>query len=159
MVDYDVPCAVAFYSISGVLNKVAAATYAVNITARKDMEGFFCKMDAAHLIENISFEIATHGFADENVIGEGGYDIVYRGVLRDNSGVAIKNLLNNRGQAEKEFKVEVEAIGRIRHKNLVDLDNGNLEQRFHGDVGSYSPLTWEIQMKYYTWNSRRVCGS
>ena len=26
-----------------------------------------------------------------------------------------------RGQAEKEFKVEVEAIGRVRHKNLVRL--------------------------------------
>lgn len=28
---------------------------------------------------------------------------------------------NARGQAEKEFKVEVEAIGRVRHKNLVRL--------------------------------------
>lgn len=28
---------------------------------------------------------------------------------------------NVRGQAEKEFKVEVEAIGRVRHKNLVRL--------------------------------------
>ena len=27
----------------------------------------------------------------------------------------------DRGQAEKEFKVEVEAIGRVRHKNLVRL--------------------------------------
>lgn len=26
-----------------------------------------------------------------------------------------------RGQAEKEFKVEVDAIGRVRHKNLVRL--------------------------------------
>lgn len=26
-----------------------------------------------------------------------------------------------RGQAEREFKVEVEAIGRVRHKNLVRL--------------------------------------
>lgn len=26
-----------------------------------------------------------------------------------------------RGQAEKEFKVEVEVIGRVRHKNLVRL--------------------------------------
>lgn len=26
-----------------------------------------------------------------------------------------------RGQAEKEFRVEVEAIGRVRHKNLVRL--------------------------------------
>ncbi|KAJ4840851.1 hypothetical protein Tsubulata_027785 [Turnera subulata] len=108
-------------------------------------------------------EESTNGFADENVIGEGGYGIVYRGVLDDNTYVAIKNLLNNRGQAEKEFKVEVEAIGRVRHKNLVRLlgycvegahrmlvyeyvDNGNLEQWLHGDVGPYSPLTWDIRM-------------
>ncbi|XXG74123.1 hypothetical protein AAC387_Pa07g2921 [Persea americana] len=66
-------------------------------------------------------EASTNGFADENVIGEGGYGIVYKGVLEDNTQVAVKNLLNNRGQAEKEFKVEVETIGRVRHKNLVRL--------------------------------------
>ncbi|XP_023915087.1 probable serine/threonine-protein kinase At1g01540 [Quercus suber] len=108
-------------------------------------------------------EAATNGFADDNVIGEGGYGIVYHGVLQDNSQIAVKNLLNNRGQAEKEFKVEVEAIGRVRHKNLVRLlgycaegahrmlvyeyvNNGNLEQWLHGDVGPCSPLTWELRM-------------
>ncbi|KAL8238193.1 hypothetical protein R6Q59_019274 [Mikania micrantha] len=109
-------------------------------------------------------EIATVNFATENVIGEGGYGIVYRGVLFDGSVVAVKNLLNNKGQAEKEFKVEVEAIGKVRHKNLVGLigfcadgakrllvyeyiDNGNLEQWLHGDVGPISPLTWDIRLK------------
>ncbi|KAK1316707.1 putative receptor-like serine/threonine-protein kinase [Acorus calamus] len=109
-------------------------------------------------------EAATGGFSEGNVIGEGGYGVVYRGVLGDDSVVAVKNLLNNRGQAEKEFKVEVEAIGKVRHKNLVGLigccadgpqrmlvyeyvDNGNLEQWLHGDVGPVSPLTWEIRMK------------
>ncbi|KAJ6328073.1 hypothetical protein OIU77_009875 [Salix suchowensis] len=108
-------------------------------------------------------EESTNYFADENVIGEGGYGIVYRGLLEDNTNVAVKNLLNNRGQAEKEFKVEVEAIGRVRHKNLVRLlgycaegahrmlvyeyvDNGNLEQWLHGDVGPCSPLTWESRI-------------
>ncbi|XP_058225635.1 probable serine/threonine-protein kinase At1g01540 isoform X2 [Rhododendron vialii] len=108
-------------------------------------------------------EKATNGLADENVIGEGGYGIVYRGVLADNTPVAVKNLLNNRGQAEREFKVEVEAIGRVRHKNLVRLlgycvegayrmlvyeyvDNGNLDQWLHGDVGEVSPLTWDIRV-------------
>ncbi|XP_073306115.1 probable serine/threonine-protein kinase At1g01540 isoform X2 [Primulina huaijiensis] len=108
-------------------------------------------------------EESTDGFADENVIGEGGYGIVYSGVLEDGTRVAVKNLLNNRGQAEREFKVEVEVIGRVRHKNLVRLlgycaegahrmlvyeyiDNGNLEQWVHGDVGKYSPLTWDIRM-------------
>ncbi|XP_004511920.1 probable serine/threonine-protein kinase At1g01540 [Cicer arietinum] len=108
-------------------------------------------------------EDATNAFAPDNVIGEGGYGIVYHGILKDNTQIAIKNLLNNRGQAEREFKVEVEAIGRVRHKNLVRLlgycaegahrmlvyeyvDNGNLEQWLHGDVGPCSPLTWEIRM-------------
>ncbi|GAB4853902.1 hypothetical protein Ancab_018111 [Ancistrocladus abbreviatus] len=109
-------------------------------------------------------ETATRGFSDENVIGEGGYGIVYKGALDDGSVVAVKNLLNNKGQAEKEFKVEVEAIGKVRHKNLVGLvgycaegaqrmlvyeyvGNGNLEQWLHGDVGPVSPLTWDIRMK------------
>ncbi|RYR74478.1 hypothetical protein Ahy_A02g009213 isoform A [Arachis hypogaea] len=65
--------------------------------------------------------------------------------------------------AEREFRVEVEAIGRVRHKNLVRLlgycvegayrmlmyeyvDNGNLDQWLHGDVDSVSPLTWDIRM-------------
>lgn len=41
-------------------------------------------------------EVSTNGFTDENVIGQGGYGIVYRGVLEDNTKVAVKNLLNNR---------------------------------------------------------------
>ncbi|KAJ0111655.1 hypothetical protein Patl1_00493 [Pistacia atlantica] len=108
-------------------------------------------------------EAATNGLCEENVIGEGGYGIVYSGILSDGTRVAVKNLLNNRGQAEKEFKVEVEAIGRVRHKNLVRLlgycvegayrmlvyeyvDNGNLDQWLHGDVGDVSPLTWDVRM-------------
>ncbi|XP_019168709.1 PREDICTED: probable receptor-like serine/threonine-protein kinase At4g34500 isoform X1 [Ipomoea nil] len=108
-------------------------------------------------------ETATRGFSSVNVIGEGGYGIVFRGVLPDGSVVAVKKLLN-KGQVEKDFKVEVEAIGRVRHKNLVGLlgycaegtqrllvyeyiNNGNLEQWLHGDVGPVSPLTWDIRMK------------
>ncbi|CAN1320353.1 Probable receptor-like serine/threonine-protein kinase At4g34500 [Linum perenne] len=112
----------------------------------------------------MELEMATKGFAEENVIGEGGYGVVYRGVLTDGSVIAVKNLLNNKGQAEKEFKVEVEAIGKVRHKNLVGLigycadgsrrmlvyeyvENGNLEQWLHGIDGPVSPLSWDIRMK------------
>lgn len=41
-------------------------------------------------------EAATNGLCEENVIGEGGYGIVYRGILNDGTKVAVKNLLNNR---------------------------------------------------------------
>ena len=41
-------------------------------------------------------EAATNGLSPENVIGEGGYGIVYSGVLGEGTRVAVKNLLNNR---------------------------------------------------------------
>eukprot|EP00249_Psilotum_nudum_P011615 c23277_g2_i1 orf=1014-2495(-) len=109
-------------------------------------------------------EVATDCFSKQNVLGEGGYGIVYRGQLADGTMIAVKNLLNNLDQAEKEFRVEVETIGRVRHKNLVRLlgycvegtlrmlvyeyvDNGNLEQWLHGPLGKASPLPWEARIK------------
>ena len=41
-------------------------------------------------------QAASNQFSDENVIGEGGYGVVYCGVLHDGSVVAIKNLSNKR---------------------------------------------------------------
>ncbi|KAF0929959.1 hypothetical protein E2562_027088 [Oryza meyeriana var. granulata] len=108
-------------------------------------------------------EEATNGFAAANVLGEGGYGVVYKGVLRDNTAVAIKNLHNNRGQAVKDFRVEVATIGRVRHKNLVSLlgycsegacrmlvyeymENSNLDKWLHHGDDEISPLTWDIRM-------------
>ncbi|KAE8694356.1 putative receptor-like protein kinase [Hibiscus syriacus] len=107
---------------------------------------------------------ATNHFSGENVIGEGGYGMVYKGILINGTEVAVKKLLNNLGQAEKEFRVEVEAIGHVRHKNLVRLlgyciegvhrmlvyeyvNNGNLEQWLHGEIWQHGTLTWEARMK------------
>lgn len=76
----------------------------------------------------------------------------------------LKLVVVNRGQAEKEFRVEVEAIGHVRHKNLVRLlgyciegthrllvyeyvNNGNLEQWLHGAMRQHGYLTWEARMK------------
>ncbi|CAA2978211.1 probable receptor kinase At2g42960 [Olea europaea subsp. europaea] len=109
-------------------------------------------------------ELATNRFSKENVIGEGGYGVVYQGQLINGAPVAVKKLLNNLGQAEKEFRVEVEAIGHVRHKNLVRLlgyciegthrmlvyefvNNGNLEQWLHGAMRQHGSLTWEARMK------------
>ncbi|KAL8147629.1 hypothetical protein AgCh_005087 [Apium graveolens] len=109
-------------------------------------------------------QLATNRFSAENVIGEGGYGVVYHGTLVNGTEVAVKKLLNNLGQAEREFRVEVEAIGHVRHKNLVRLlgycvegvhrmlvyeymNNGNLEQWLHGAMREHGSLTWEARMK------------
>ncbi|CAN6981203.1 unnamed protein product [Brassica rapa subsp. trilocularis] len=43
-------------------------------------------------------EIATNRFSKENVIGEGGYGVVYRGELTNGTYVAVKNIMNHWGQ-------------------------------------------------------------
>ncbi|KAK9000600.1 hypothetical protein V6N11_081089 [Hibiscus sabdariffa] len=41
-------------------------------------------------------EMATHGFAEENVVGEGGYGVVFCDVLQHGSIVTVKIFLNNK---------------------------------------------------------------
>ncbi|KAM6555770.1 hypothetical protein CsatB_002789 [Cannabis sativa] len=65
-------------------------------------------------------DVATNGFSRANVIGSGEYGTVYCGVLFDNTRVAVKKLLISSCQAE-EFIAQMEAIGHVRHKNLVRL--------------------------------------
>ncbi|KAF0898537.1 hypothetical protein E2562_008129 [Oryza meyeriana var. granulata] len=124
----------------------------------------FSHLGWGHWFTLRDLEHATNGFSDDNIVGEGGYGVVYHGHLINGTEVAIKKLFNNIGQAEKEFKVEVESIGHVRHKNLVRLlgycvdgsyrmlvyeyiNNGNLEQWLHGTMSQYGVLTWEARIK------------
>ncbi|KAK4744570.1 hypothetical protein SAY87_010882 [Trapa incisa] len=136
------------------------------ITAPSPLCGLpeFSRLGWGHWFTLRDLEIATNRFSKEKIIGEGGYGVVYRGELINGTPVAVKKVLNNLGQAEKEFRVEVEAIGHVRHKNLVRLlgyciegthrmlvyeyvNNGNLEQWLHGAMCHYGHLTWEARMK------------
>ncbi|KAK7269466.1 hypothetical protein RIF29_22193 [Crotalaria pallida] len=124
----------------------------------------FSHLGWGHWFTLRDLELATNRFSKDNVIGEGGYGVVYRGRLINGNAVAVKKILNNIGQAEKEFRVEVEAIGHVRHKNLVRLlgyciegthrmlvyeyvNNGNLEQWLHGAMRHHGYLTWEARIK------------
>lgn len=50
---------------------------------------------------------ATGGFSKSNIVGHGGFGLVYRGVLNDGRKVAIKLMDQAGKQGEEEFKVEV----------------------------------------------------
>ncbi|KAB2053351.1 hypothetical protein ES319_A12G182000v1 [Gossypium barbadense] len=65
--------------------------------------------------------IATNGFSDQNLLGEGGFGAVYKGCLPDGREVAVKQLKIGGGQGEREFKAEVAIISRIHHRHLVSL--------------------------------------
>ncbi|GLT70356.1 hypothetical protein SLA2020_424460 [Shorea laevis] len=150
---------------SGTVRKQSALSYGGLVTA-SPLIGLpeISHLGWGHWFTLRDLELATNCFSAENVLGEGGYGVVYRGRLIDGTEVAVKKLLNNLGQAEKEFRVEVEAIGHVRHKNLVRLlgyciegvhrmlvyeyvNNGNLEQWLHGALSQHGTLTWEACMK------------
>ncbi|XVE99322.1 hypothetical protein REPUB_Repub03eG0188400 [Reevesia pubescens] len=65
---------------------------------------------------------ATNGFASSNLIGDGSFGSVYKGILpRQEKHVAVKVLnLGNLG-AIKSFTVECEALRKVRHRNLVKV--------------------------------------
>nr|XP_043623777.1 proline-rich receptor-like protein kinase PERK1 [Erigeron canadensis] len=65
--------------------------------------------------------MATDGFSEANLLGQGGFGYVHRGVLPNGKEVAVKQLKLGSGQGEREFQAEVEIISRVHHKHLVSL--------------------------------------
>ena len=55
----------------------------------------FSHLGWGHWFTLRDLEVATSWFSTENVIGEGGYGVVYRGNLINGTPVAVKKLLNN----------------------------------------------------------------
>ncbi|XP_057489530.1 cold-responsive protein kinase 1-like [Actinidia eriantha] len=68
-----------------------------------------------------SLRSATRDFHPSNKIGGGGFGVVYRGVLRDGTHVAVKCLSAESKQGIKEFLTEITMISKICHPNLVEL--------------------------------------
>ncbi|KAL2526487.1 L-type lectin-domain containing receptor kinase S.4 [Abeliophyllum distichum] len=65
---------------------------------------------------------ATSGFRDKELLGFGGFGRVYKGTLpNSNTQVAVKRIYHDSKQGLREFVSEIESIGRLRHRNLVQL--------------------------------------
>ncbi|KAL5570955.1 hypothetical protein UlMin_023370 [Ulmus minor] len=110
---------------------------------------------------------ATGGFSKSNVVGHGGFGLVYRGVLSDGRKVAIKLMDQAGKQGEEEFKVEVEILSRLRspyllallgycsdnnHKVLVYefMANGGLQEHLYPISGSNAlslKLDWKTRLR------------
>ncbi|XP_020697636.2 proline-rich receptor-like protein kinase PERK1 [Dendrobium catenatum] len=106
--------------------------------------------------------MATDGFSDANLLGQGGFGYVHRGMLPSGKEVAVKQLKSGSGQGEREFQAEVEIISRVHHRYLVSLvgyciaegkrllvyeyvPNNTLEFHLHGR--GRPPLDWPIRLK------------
>ncbi|MCD9639126.1 hypothetical protein HAX54_023480 [Datura stramonium] len=97
----------------------------------------------------VAVQEATNNFSESMVIGFGGFGKVYKGVLKDNTKVAVKRGFHQSQQGLSEFKTEVEMLSQFRHRHLVSLigycneknemiiiyeymDNGTLKDHLYG---------------------------
>lgn len=113
--------------------------------------------------------MATKLFRPDQVLGEGGFGIVYKGVIDENvrpgfkkTQVAIKELDPEGIQGDREWLAEVNYLGQLEHPNLVKLigycceeehrllvyeymASGSLEKHLFRRV--CATLTWSRRMK------------
>ncbi|KAF8673252.1 hypothetical protein HU200_048805 [Digitaria exilis] len=85
---------------------------------REDWEAEF----GPHRFSYKELYCATDGFSNKLLIGIGGFGKVYKGILPATKlEVAIKKVSHESRQGMKEFITEIVTIGRLRHRNLVQL--------------------------------------
>ncbi|CAK7356859.1 unnamed protein product [Dovyalis caffra] len=109
-------------------------------------------------------ERATNSFDASRILGEGGFGLVYSGLLDDGREVAVKILKRDDQHGGREFLAEVEMLSRLHHRNLVKLigicteghtrclvyeliPNGSVESHLHGVDKETGPLDWDYRMK------------
>ena len=108
---------------------------------------------------------ATMNFHPSNMIGEGGFGRVYKGIIKNTDQVvAVKQLDRNGFQGNREFLVEVLILSLLHHPNLVNLvgycaereqrvlvyeymANGSLEDHLLELSDGRKPLDWKTRMK------------
>ncbi|PRQ23682.1 putative protein kinase RLK-Pelle-PERK-1 family [Rosa chinensis] len=106
--------------------------------------------------------VATSGFSQAKLLGQGGFGFVHKGVLPNGKEIAVKSLKAGSGQGDREFAAEVEIISRVHHRHLVSLvgyclngdrkllvyefvPNNTLE--FHLYSKNRPPLDWASRVK------------
>ncbi|XP_022737293.1 PTI1-like tyrosine-protein kinase At3g15890 [Durio zibethinus] len=107
---------------------------------------------------------ATNNFHNDNKIGEGGFGRVYCGRTSEGVEIAVKRLKAISVKVETEFAVEVEILGRVRHKNLLGLrgfyvggderlivydymPNHSLITHLHGQLAADCLLDWPRRLR------------
>uniref|UniRef100_A0A1J3E652 non-specific serine/threonine protein kinase n=1 Tax=Noccaea caerulescens TaxID=107243 RepID=A0A1J3E652_NOCCA len=65
----------------------------------------------------------TNNFSEDNILGRGGFGVVYKGELHDGTKIAVKRMENGviAGKGFAEFKSEIAVLTKVRHRHLVTL--------------------------------------
>ncbi|KAJ9182756.1 hypothetical protein P3X46_006714 [Hevea brasiliensis] len=102
---------------------------------------------------------ATYNFT--TLIGQGAFGPVYKAQMSTGETVAVKVLAADSKQGEKEFHTEVMLLGRLHHRNLVNLvgycadkgqhmliyvymSKGSLASHLYSE--NHEPLSWDLRV-------------
>ncbi|KAM0939637.1 putative protein kinase RLK-Pelle-LRR-II family [Dioscorea sansibarensis] len=122
--------------------------------------------DIGHL-KQFSFreiQIATNYFNSKNILGQGGFGVVYKGYLKSGTVVAVKRLKDPNFTGQVQFQTEVEMIGLALHRNLLRLygfcmtqnerlliypymPNGSVADRLRDKLHGKPSLDWSKRMR------------
>lgn len=119
---------------------------------------------------NMTFTIdelrsVTNNFAEHNILGRGGFGVVYKGILPDGTKIAVKRMeaamVSNKGMSE--FRSEIEVLTKVKHRHLVGLlgyCTDGIERLLVYEYMSQGTLAQhlykydEMNVKPLSWNSR-----
>ncbi|XP_021285512.1 probable receptor-like protein kinase At5g24010 [Herrania umbratica] len=110
----------------------------------------------------VDIQTATNNFDKSLIIGMGGFGMVYKGVLRENTKVAVKRGVSGSRQGLPEFQTEITVLSKIRHRHLVSLvgyceeqsemilvyeymEKGQLKNHLYGS--KHLPLSWKQRLE------------
>ncbi|KAL9173442.1 hypothetical protein ABFS82_03G114600 [Erythranthe guttata] len=108
-------------------------------------------------------DVATNDFSNDMIIGQGGFGTVYKGLLHDNTTVAIKRSKRVDPNQTEQFINEVLVLSQVNHRNVVRLlgccfetevpllvyefvDNGTLSSHMY-NPSKARYLNWETRLK------------
>ncbi|TYK20277.1 receptor-like serine/threonine-protein kinase [Cucumis melo var. makuwa] len=112
------------------------------------------KSPATKSLKSDAFLKKTLKLNNKDIIGSGGHGIVYKLALSDSMTFAVKRL--NRGSAERDqgFERELEAMGDIKHRNIVTLYGYYTAPHYNLLVYELMPNGRRSNEKVLDWPSR-----
>ncbi|CAM6034646.1 unnamed protein product [Sphagnum compactum] len=106
----------------GIIGVIILWKYRANALALREIQQEFSKQQVQPTLYSYSvLSRATRDFHQDNKLGEGGFGVVYKGILLDGTKLAVKLLTTKSHQGIDDFLNEVVSITGVRHKNLVKL--------------------------------------
>ncbi|KAJ9128423.1 hypothetical protein P3X46_035040 [Hevea brasiliensis] len=87
-----------------------------------DNGGKLLKHQRVRIFTEAELAKATNNYVTSQLLGEGGFGSVYKGVLADNTQVAVKRPKDlDKTQLNEEFQHEIGFVSQVNHKNVVKI--------------------------------------